>query len=753
VAHRALTMCLVLASAAAWAADWPHWRGPTRDGITSEPSGWPAGWPPKKLWGRNVGRGCSSPVIIGDRLYVMGWQGDRHASGTDTLYCLDARSGADVWKQVYPCRYQGRVRVGDTSAYGGPSSTPSYDAETGWLYTLSTDGDLQCWDTRNGGKRVWGMNLYDAFKAPQRPNVGGGRRDFGYPTSVLIRGDLAIVEVGAKDGTVIAFDKRTAKRRWASQYRKPAGHTGGLVPMTVDGRDCLAVLTLQDLVVMRLDPGHEGETVAATPWATEFACNIGTPAVKGNRVVVSSEYNHSETALFEIGQGARRVWLSKKHALAASPVIHGDNVFLIKGPLQCLDLATGKLRWRASDFANGSCLVTVDDKIIAFGARKVALFEANPKGGQARELARIDRVVSGICYPHVTLAQGLLACKDREGNLVVFSVRPVADTVPPTLVSAHAAGDPTKVRVHFSEPVDASRARFAVDYDVKVVSTELADDARSAVLSVSPLREGGAYTLTVDGIRDRAAKANPMAPGSVAAFKFTPTRRAVDGLVALYTLEEGKGTVVRDVSGFGAALDLVIDKPDGLQWIPGGVVVKGSVLMASRGAATKIAEACRRSNEITVESWLAPADLAQFGPARIVSLSEDPYRRNVTLGQERGRYDVRLRTTRAGENGMSPATASQGGVRTALSHVVYTRDKGGKARVTVDGKLNAERDIGGDLSNWDTGQRLGLANELTADRPWRGELHLVAIYARALSADEVMMNYRAGPEGGARKQP
>ena len=80
-----------------------------------------------------------------------------------------------------------------------PASTPSFDAATGYLYTMSTDGDLQCWDTARGGRRVWKLNLYDAYKAPQRPSVGGGRRDYGYPGAALIWRDWLIVEVGARE--------------------------------------------------------------------------------------------------------------------------------------------------------------------------------------------------------------------------------------------------------------------------------------------------------------------------------------------------------------------------------------------------------------------------------------------------------------------------------------------------------------------------------------------------------------------------
>ncbi len=85
-------------------------------------------------------------------------------------------------------------------------------------------------------------------------------------------------------------------------------------------------------------------------------------------------------------------------------------------------------------------------------------------------------------------------------------------------------------------------------------------------------------------------------------------------------------------------------------------------------------------------------------------------------------------------------------VDTGLTHVVYTRDRQGKATLYVDGKAVSTRDVGGDLSNWEDRFRLALGNELTGDRPWQGELYRVALYARALASDEVAAAARAGQD-------
>ncbi|MFP4057007.1 MAG: PQQ-binding-like beta-propeller repeat protein [Candidatus Brocadiia bacterium] len=737
------------------AADWPQWRGPQGSAVSPESSGWPRGWPPKRLWSRDVGRGCTSPILADGKLYVMGWEGrDRgveQPGGHDVVACFDARTGRELWTRRYPARYQGRHRRGDTGAYGGPSSTPTLDRATGYLYTLSIDGDLRCWDAAQEGKPVWARNLYDDFTVPQRPHVGGGRRDYGYPTSPLVRGDLLVLEVGAQEGTVMALDKKTGQRRWASQYRKPGGHTGGVVPLRVAGTECLALLALHDLVVLRLDPGHEGETLAASRWQTDFACNVASPAAADGRVVVTSGYNHEEAALFDVAPGGlRQVWRTGAHAVASSPVVHGGRVYLVRGALQCVDLATGKLLWRGGGFGNGNCLVAAgDEKLIVFGARKLALLDAG--ADDYRELARVDRVVRGTCYPHVALADGILCVKDRDGNLVVFSVRPEPDKQPPEVAAVVAAGDPRKVRVRFSEPVEKSTAErpagYAIDCGVKVAAARVSPDGHSVVLDVSQLHEGGTYTLTIEGVRDRAAEPNPIQPGTRVRFRYRASPRASEGLVALYTFEEGRGSVVHDACDAASPLDLAASEPGALAWVPGGLAVRGEALIRSAGPATRIIEACRESGEITIEAWIKPASDRQKGPARIVSLSKDPHHRNFTLGQEGRAYDVRLRTTATGANGAEPSTRSRACVAPRLAHVAYTRDRAAKARIYLDGEVVGEETIRGHLGNWDPAYRLALANELSGERAWRGELHLVAVYSRALAPDEVKACAAAGPGG------
>lgn len=221
-------------------------------------------------------------------------------------------------------------------------------------------------------------------------------------------------------------------------------------------------------------------------------------------------------------------------------------------------------------------------------------------------------------------------------------------------------------------------------------------------------------------------------------------QRVRNGLQALYAFDEASGDVVHDQSGVGRPLDLKIDQPGAVLWQNGALVVRSSTKIQSQAPARKITSAIKRSNAITIEAWVKPANNKQNGPARIVTLSANASQRNLTLGQDGNRFEVRLRTTSTSSNGIPAVATRANSLTVSRLHVVYTRDAAGDARVYVNGKRETAKKVAGKLSAWDDAYRLALTNELTGDRPWLGELHLVAIYDRALSEQEIRQNLKAG---------
>ena len=415
------------------AADaWPHRLGPTRNGYAAEPSGWngDAWLPVDPTWTVNVGRGASSPIVAGECVFTMGWK-----DGEDFVRCLHPETGAVRWESTYPAPEHARYSEGDKERYAGPTSTPEYDPETGYLYTLSSNGDLNCWSTERHGDRVWGVNLYDKFNVQKRPRVGrSGSRDYGYTTSPLVLGDQLIVEVGARQGNLVSFDKRSGKRLWRSKNRDPAGHTGGPVAIEAHGVRGVAVLTLHHLLVVRVDGKQRGHSLAEYPWATSFGNNIATPVVDGNHVLVTSGYNHDRIVKFEITlAGAYPVWERPYSSGAGTPVVHDGHVYWAWQRLRCLDLRSGHQKWEGGKFGDaGSVIVTSDEKLIVWGGAGILALVETVKGSPDAytQLDRRAGLATTDVWPQPALAAGRLYLRDRVGNLQAFELGDVSSSTP-----------------------------------------------------------------------------------------------------------------------------------------------------------------------------------------------------------------------------------------------------------------------------------------------------------------------------------
>ncbi len=382
--------------------------------------------------------------------------------------------------------------------------------------------------------------------------------------------------------------------------------------------------------------------------------------------------------------------------------------------------------------------ITVDMGKIRGEGAKASWY--NPRTGESTQLGEFENSGPMEFTPPT-------GPEDPDYVLVLERARP--DTTPPTITRIIAGGDPNRVVITFSEPVEQQSAESAANYqvtpDITVGAALPAADHRTVSLVTGTLTDGVTYTVAVSGVRDTAIDPNPVAPGTQKEFVFLKDPpRVVEGLQVLYTFEEGQGTTVDDVSGVGDPLPLEIQDEASVSRLATGLALEAGTIVASRGPAAKMIQACQESNEITIEAWVKPANTEQGGPARIVTLSPNTSVRNFTLGQERDTYIVRLRTTETGAQGVPHIAAPAGSLSTELTHVVYTRDASGTAFIYINGEEVVGGDVLGDFSNWDQDFRFGLGNEFTQNRTWLGELRLVAIYSRALIQAEVAKNFEAG---------
>lgn len=230
--------------------------------------------------------------------------------------------------------------------------------------------------------------------------------------------------------------------------------------------------------------------------------------------------------------------------------------------------------------------------------------------------------------------------------------------------------------------------------------------------------------------------------------EFPADGRVYEGIVALYRFDEGGGAVVRDQSMAEPLVDLAIPGGAPVSWLAGGgVQFSSSATVGTNVGATKIGAACRASSTLTVEAWVTPARLETevLGPARIVSYSNGSSLRNFTLGQIDAQFAVRLRTSTTDENGLfnEEDVIGGGAATTSLTHLVLTYSNP-NAQLFVNGALATTTAVGGNLAGWADGYRLFVGNESTGAREWLGNVYLVAVYCRALSAAEIGQNFAAG---------
>ena len=137
--------------ATAHAADWPNFRGPNHNGISSE-TGWLVKWPdegPKQLWKASLGVGYASITVAQGRAYASG-----NNDATATLYCFDAETGSNLWKFSYASDlysvYNG------PKGLGGTSGSATIDGNR--VYLMSGDGCLYALETQSGAV-AWSNNL------------------------------------------------------------------------------------------------------------------------------------------------------------------------------------------------------------------------------------------------------------------------------------------------------------------------------------------------------------------------------------------------------------------------------------------------------------------------------------------------------------------------------------------------------------------------------------------------------------------
>jgi hypothetical protein len=165
----------------------------------------------------------------------------------------------------------------------------------------------------------------------------------------------------------------------------------------------------------------------------------------------------------------------------------------------------------------------------------------------------------------------------------------------------------------------------------------------------------------------------------------------------------------------------------------GSMKLAGGSFVAE-GRNSRLLEACSQSNELTIEAVLTSHNTTQQGPARIVSFSTDHNSRNFTLGQDREKLTLRLRTSKTGANGIPPETVLTKVTKGGTMHLVVTY-RPGELAAFVDGEeVFRTKELKGDFSNWEP-HHLIFGDEFNGQRDWSGDLERVALFSEFTTAE------------------
>ena len=244
-------------------------------------------------------------------------------------------------------------------------------------------------------------------------------------------------------------------------------------------------------------------------------------------------------------------------------------------------------------------------------------------------------------------------------------------------------------------------------------------------------------------------------PDSVDAFG----GRVRQGLIAQWTFNETTGVTIADTSGSvvpGIAA-AQLRASDVVTWSNGtmtvGVmtpaIVAASLVPPDVGNPTPtklLNQACVNNQGVTLEAWVKPAAANQgtmTTPSVVAGIGATVLSRNIAILQAGTSWMARVRTTPDSNGGpdLIPLNPMLAGV---MTHLVLVADATVRA-LYVNGDKVVESAPGVPLL-WDDSFRITLANELSLNRPWIGTFALVALYHRALTANEIRLNLLAGPD-------
>jgi outer membrane protein assembly factor BamB len=383
---------------------WPEWRGPNRDGVSTEHDllrEWPPGGPPLLWKAEGIGEGVGCISVTGGLIFVQGYKDDK-----DIVSALDG-SGKILWSS----------HVGPASGelpYMRYVTQRSPTIDEGRLYVTTWQGMISCLESTTG-RILWRKSYQD--------DLGARRVSWGFGDSPLVDGSLVICMPGGPKGTLAALDKQSGDVIWRSVDLKDQAHAA-LVPTEMGGIRQYVVFTYQHVAGISAKDGK-------VLWSIERAgatAVVPTPIVHDGIVFVTSGFgrgcNGFRVTVTDGTFAAQEIYSGRYLENNSSGVVRvGDYIYGTNNmSLKCLELKTGKEVWANSSVGKGSVIVA-DGHLILRGERgSLDLIEPSPEGYRGK--GRLERPPLGkdIGWTQPVVAGGRLYVRDQD-TLFCYNVR------------------------------------------------------------------------------------------------------------------------------------------------------------------------------------------------------------------------------------------------------------------------------------------------------------------------------------------
>lgn len=365
--------------------DFPQFLGPER-------SCWVPGrdlagdWSkksPRLLWKRNVGAGWSGFAAVNGYAVTLEQRGPE-----EWVVCYRIATGEPIWGHTIVARHE------QTMGGIGPRSTPTI--HQGRVYALGATGVLRCLDGSNG-KLQWSDDLRKRYAVTAEEDEAMVM--WGRAASPLVVDSLVVVPGGGKARkNLVAFDAETGSVVWEAENRKVDGtldQIGYASPSlaTLAGRRQIVIGN--ESTVSGHDPAS-GERLWSFSWpgnSNGDACNSQAAVVDENHLLLSKGYS-AGSELIEIvtspdqeGLIAKSTWKMPRllQTKFTNVVIFNGHAFgLSEGILECVELSSGKRKWKSGRFGYGQILGVGDRLLVLSDDGELNLVEANPNAFASR---------------------------------------------------------------------------------------------------------------------------------------------------------------------------------------------------------------------------------------------------------------------------------------------------------------------------------------------------------------------------------